>query len=791
MSRSPSLRSLASLPLLAGLLAGGPTLAQETPAVGMPTPIVEDVRFEGREWLPLETLLDASGVRKGDTWTEDLAVRAVGRLLQRTFVAEVAPPRLEPVGDGRVRVVFRIREHPVISKVEILGNSAILTETILEAIRSKEGRPLRDADIDEDVALIERICQDDGFLLAVVAARTTSLGPGRVSVTFEVREGARIGISGISIVGNHSITDSEIRVAGGLRARRLFGVLDRGDFRPHEIGAVLHEIRDLYRSRGFLDVRVDLDDVSIFADRRSVTISLRVEEGPCYSLAGVVVEGNHVFGDDLLLPELDLDIGGPVSRDAIEKASRKLLAVYQERSDRVPSISTRLRHEADGQGVTAVFLINEREHLFVGDIGIVGNWRTRDRVVLARSALVPGEPLTLFGVEDTEKALRRTGFFDSVRVETRPAESPDVRDVVIKVDEAERVGRWDVGGGASSGEGGVGYAKVEHTNFDLFRLPQDWTDWSSAFSGGGQRLTLEVIPGSIESEFRATLLEPYLLSTKRSLTVEGVGFIFDRGPYDESRVVGNLEVRQILGLDDRLSAAAALRVEEVTIDDLDGDAPSVAFRDRGSSFLSYPRLSLRYADLTNNAYSGPSGLLAEIRGDIADDWTGSEVGFARARVSADWFGSFLDGEADLRHTLHVGVESGWADGLHGERLPFYQGFFRGGPRSFRGFEYRELGPHQANEPIGGGAMVHGTVEYSVPLFLREIRIVSLFDWGRVEEDFGDVSTGRVRTSAGGGFQLRVPVLGQIVPLNIYLVQALSSQAGDDEQLFSFTFGYGL
>ena len=65
-----------------------------------------------------------------------------------------------------------------------------------------------------------------------------------------------------------------------------------------------------------------------------------------------------------------------------------------------------------GGAVGGAALARQAQVEGIGDIGIVGNWRTRDRVVLARSALVPGEPLTLFGVEDTENALRRTGFFE-------------------------------------------------------------------------------------------------------------------------------------------------------------------------------------------------------------------------------------------------------------------------------------------------------------------------------------------------------------------------------------------
>ena len=109
-----------------------------------------------------------------------------------------------------------------------------------------------------------------------------------------------------------------------------------------------------------------------------------------------------------------------------------------------------------------------------------------------------------------------------------------------------------------------------------------------------------------------------------------------------------------------------------------------------------------------------------------------------------------------------------------------------GPFTFRGFEYRGLGPHQGDTPVGGGGLLHGTVRYSMPLFFRELRAFAMFDWGDLESEFGEISTGRFRTAAGGGISVRLQVLGNALPANFYWMKALSSEAGDEEELFSFS-----
>ena len=105
------------------------------------------------------------------------------------------------------------------------------------------------------------------------------------------------------------------------------------------------------------------------------------------------------------------------------------------------------------------------------------------------------------------------------------------------------------------------------------------------------------------------------------------------------------------------------------------------------------------------------------------------------------------------------------------------------------FAYRRLGPHQGRVAVGGEGLLRGTVEYSFPLVWREVRAVALFDWGDLAPSFSRLSTGRFRTAAGGGLQVRLNLLEQPFPANFYWAKALSSERGDREQVFSFTVGY--
>lgn len=221
---------------------------------------------------------------------------------------------------------------------------------------------------------------------------------------------------------------------------------------------------------------------------------------------------------------------------------------------------------------------------------------------------------------------------------------------------------------------------------------------------------------------------------------------------------------------------------------LETEAPADALDFEGRTLLSYPQLELRYDDHDVSFFSGPEGVLASVHVDLPDDAVGSEVDFTRAVLSADGSLRLFDRRPDYQHTLHVGLHAVWMDGP-GD-VPLFERLYLGGPHTFPGFEYRRVGPRDGKTPVGGEAGLYGLVEYSLPFFFREVRAVGLFAWGDLEPSIRDIAIDRFRTAAGGGLQVRLKVGPQGLPVNLYWMQALSSEEGDEEQVFSFSLRIG-
>jgi outer membrane protein insertion porin family len=802
---------------LAALAAARPSPAGE--AGEAPPPTVRSNRFPGRAWIPEPVLEGHLRLPPGSPYDREAAKAALERLLAWKYIETAGPPEATFSEDGRsVDLAWPVNERPLVRGVSIewRGDRRFETKEILEGLRTKRGEPLVRAYLEADREDIRTRHVKEGHPLCAVEVSERPVAEGAVELEIAIDPGPRAWIRRIEIEGCREVPARHILSAMESRRRTLFGFISRGTFDPARFERDVERARDHCRSRGFLEALVTAEPPLFSENFSKIDLGLRVEEGRRYRLSGIEIRGNGPgVPTELLLRQVRARPGGYWDGRSLDEDRARLYRWYEERYDRAPWIDLHAEYSLDPSETTAkaVFEIQEGFHLRVGRVDVRGNVRTRDRVIRSLLTVRPATPLTITELARSEGRLASSGFFEPEKVSVKPGTAGgcactapgvgpgDVRNVEARVEE-KRTGMIQAGGGASSGEGEVAYVSLAQTNFDLFALPGKKRPLRDAFTGGGQLLQLEFAPGTKISQYSFRFEEPYLFDTSRTLSARGGSEIWDRDGYDEVRVGGELAVRQYLDEAHRLSARLGWTLEDVGISDISPDAPPDVTDVRGHTFLSYPSLRLTWSDLDLNPFRGPAGLLVEARGDLADGATGSDSSFGRTLLVADlyqpvskWINRVLDREIlseepRREHVLRIGGRLGWTEGLDGEDVPIFERFFLGGPRSFRGFDYRGVGPEAGGVRLGGRAYFQGVTEYSFPIVIPEIRGAALFEFADLESRFPDLGAGRIRTSAGAGLRFRVPFFGQVFPVDFYFVQTLAKERGDEERFFTFTLGFG-
>ena len=90
-------------------------------------------------------------------------------------------------------------------------------------------------------------------------------------------------------------------------------------------------------------------------------------------------------------------------------------------------------------------------------------------------------------------------------------------------------------------------------------------------------------------------------------------------------------------------------------------------------------------------------------------------------------------------------------------LPISERFFAGGGSSLRGFDTDFAGPLDpiTNNPVGGNALVIGSLELRVPVF-RFIHLAGFYDTGNVFRTVGDIHFSGFSHTVGLGLRIKTP-----------------------------------
>ncbi|MCH7808718.1 MAG: BamA/TamA family outer membrane protein, partial [Planctomycetes bacterium] len=257
-------------------------------------------------------------------------------------------------------------------------------------------------------------------------------------------------------------------------------------------------------------------------------------------------------------------------------------------------------------------------------------------------------------------------------------------------------------------------------------------------------------------------------------------YLFQRGRdgFDEGRTGMTLSLgkRYERGFLHGWSGELALRIEGVTIDDVDIFASRDIRDDEGNQLITSLKATL-VRDRRDSRLLPSSG--DRLRYSYEQfGILGGDFGFARLTAAYSWYKTMRIDRLERKSVLRLRAEGGVIVG----DAPVFERFFAGGTGSIRGFKFRGIGEHDGidDNNIGGDFLVLLGAEYAFPLIGDNIR-------GHVFFDTGTAGGGAYRASIGIGVRLTINLFGPL-PLEFNLAAPIASDTDDDTQVFSFLIG---
>jgi len=753
--------------------------------------IIRSIEVTGNFRVSREALLSRMETKEGRPFSLKVLAQDLKDLVSvHRFFLDVTP-RVEPV-EGGVKLTLQVIENPLIRRLEFQGLDDLDEKDLKEVLGVGEGKFASEYTILSAERAIRDLYHEKGHRYAEVTA-TLLPGPEGNTLRFVIVEGPKTRVERVEFHGNRAFDAARLRKEMRLEETSL---LVRGLFDEELLKSDLVSLKEFYRQESYKDVDVYLLDLRTSGDRSRVTIVIGIDEGPSYTIESIEVKNNRVFPTEEILALFRLKPGEPWSlRRSLEDTVRlrRHYGQHAYLNVKIPFPPQEVI-SLEGPRVKLIYTVDEGPKVILGQVKIVGNVMTQDKVILRELAVAPGQYVDIREVEKSLARLRALRYFEELgEPEWEETDSPGVKNMILRVKEVE-TGRLSFAIGVGSDAGLLGSVSLIKDNFDIADLPESLSDMlgGTAFTGAGQRLILEAAPGSQVSTFRIAFQEPYVFDTRWGWSVNLFRTYrnFDEDWSEDRLGINTGFLRRLnrdLGFENPLIGRLDLRIERIRVDvDEFDDAPLNASAVEGNNRLMSFRPSLSY-DNTDDPLFPSRGFHAE---------TALEA--AGGPLSGD--DNFLSWSVDLKnaHSLHE-----TRDGrhhvlsLHGQfrvareygdspDVPIYERFFAGGS-SLRGFKYRTVSPKSNDESTGGEALWLMSTEFQFPVYERILQGILFVDTGAVGEDLSDRSFGDVRVGLGAGVRVRIPFLGPI-PFAVDFGFPVLKERDDDKQLVSFSLG---
>ena len=697
--------------------------------------VVSDIRVEGLQRISAGSIFASLPINVGDTIDAGTIRNSIRTLFRTGNFDNIYIAR-----DGRILVVT-VEERPSISEINIEGNKAIDTDSLLKGLKSAglaEGKVFKRSTLEGMKMELTRQYVSQGRYDAGIETDVTALPRNRVAVNINIDEGTTASIEHINIVGNAVYSDEDLMDLLELKSTGWLSWLTSDDkYAKEKLSGDLNTLRSYYLDRGYIKFNIDSSQVSVTPDREAVYITINIIEGEKYEVGEVNLSGDIVLSEEQLAPLVLVKKGQTFSQAAVTSTEEWLAKRLGNEGYNFAKVEAIPDINDTDKTVAIKFFIDPGKRTYVNRINFEGNIRTADEVLRREMRQMEGAPASSANIEQSRIRLERLGYFKQATIDTRQV--PGTDDLINLLYSVEEQSSGSIGAsiGFSQDSGVLFGANIQQDNF----------------LGTGKKVGIDLNKSDYLTNLRFSFFDPYYTKDGVSrgfsvfyreadldkinvsrYTTNTMGANLNFGyPIKETERLGfslgytNTEIEVGSGAVQEIIASPRL-FDVKTVDDVD------YYRDY---FIDLPESEeealIRFIDDNGNVIAGNEGLLSPLttagfldqHGDTFDtfsittSWTQSTLN--RGRMATRGSSQSLSLElavpgSDLEYyklvyngqiffpitqswTLRLRTELGYGDGIGGDDLPFFNHFYSGGFGSVRGFKGNTLGPRSTPAKI--------------------------------------------------------------------------------------------
>jgi outer membrane protein insertion porin family len=462
-------------------------------------PLVEAIEFEGLKRVEPAAIRVLLTSRRGKPYRPSSVSEDIRAIYGMGYFEDVKAYE-ERVASGGVKLIFVVKEKPSVAKVVIAGNDDVSDDNVKDVVDIRPFTIYSEAKVKKNLEKIKDLYNEKGFYLAEVTSRVEPAGQNQVTVYFDIIENAKVEVRRIRFVGNKHLPEDLLKTGLITQEGSIISFLTgAGTYRKDAFQVDLLRISSHYFDNGYINVKVDTPDVEISPDRKYIYITIRIEEGEQYTVGKTGFSGELPDSEenwDRLEKMTQIRQGQIFNRSKLGEDLLALKTRYEDDGYAYANITPVTGIDSNKRIIDITFDVQKGDKVYYERINVIGNTKTRDKVVRRELRIYEGELTSASLRELSRRRVTALGYFEKVEMKTRKGSADNLQIVDVEIKE-KPTGTFQIGAGFSSSENFIATAQISQDNF----------------LGRGQSVALSAQISSLRQLFQLRFTEPYFFDT--------------------------------------------------------------------------------------------------------------------------------------------------------------------------------------------------------------------------------------------------------------------------------------
>ncbi|KMQ52135.1 Outer membrane protein assembly factor YaeT precursor [Chitinispirillum alkaliphilum] len=691
-------------------------------------------------------------LRDGESFRPNDVQESVRRLYATGLFRSVRFLVLEESQES-ASLLLEVEEYPVCENIEFVGNRRIKDDELLEELDFGRMQVVTDELIHESRRKLAYLYREKGYHLAQIEVEAIDTKvPGYVILKYDIDEGPRVRVEGITFKGNEHIRDRTLARRFKTKENRWYraGRFDEQLYRSHLDSLVMY-----YNEQGFLDAAILDDQISYSECKTELYLEITIDEGRRYYVGDLYFRGNTVLDDEKLASRVALNKGEPFRMSRFEQTRMLIEDAYREEGHLWVNVND--NRSFDGDTINLVMEVFEGRPAIINRIDVKGNSKTMEKVIRREIELVPGQRYRQSQMVRSQQNIFRLNYFNNVMPDLRPNEDGTI-DLIFNIEERDNIGQLTIG---------AAYSEVD-------RLTGTFSTAIPNFRGAGQELKVDLQYGQRRQTVNLGFTEPWAFDTPWLLRGD---VFYDRSVYSRLSSSENKNVdeesqsygfragvgRSRLSWPDdkfRINAVYQLSRERTNYDTI--SLPGLQVLESG--ILNRLTVNIERYDFDMPLFPNQGSRLT-IRPQIAFDFSRFASGEDRNRNFQYFKGTVgyeqyfqLPWNFVLGSESKIGLISGLGNDVRISRLDLFSagGVYSDG--TIRGYPDFAFGGRYSRDG-DGMAMFTSSLQLRYPLVDQQVYLALFADIGNTWAGLSDVDLTDLYKGVGFGIRVNVPMLG--------------------------------